>query len=715
MIHINIIGKGYLHLRKDTEFGLKKENHLYRFSDISLARTSEFDVVDDEHNRTLLDLAGDPAMYGEAMRKRWDAQLQTGLCEVSGSLAVTSYSDGDFHCVFYLEASDTINTLVGKKMSELPVRLSERISWSLSATVHDANEPEIGSLALVRYENGINDMTNWQYLPSIDIDGFFDILTFSLEDIGVQFKINFRTPEEYRLVFGTLNGGGEYNEWFNILTPTSASMSDGRDISVVTVTAEWARSLVLGMYLGGGSAPVVGFKPNKDLKIQFRSFTPSDCYLVRMDSSLGSCEVIGGGSALSPWGGTPLANRTFNLKRDKVYCFFKHGVTGLDGNGTYWGWKDTDVYAPANINAVVTVDGDMQLGDTWSLSDNMPDMTLFEFLKSVALATGHDLEVRTKYNVGAGINETQATFVDTAMARQLDLDLVKVYGKYISGAGSISSNSSRNYVEADVTGLSRVSFLGILFRYSYNVGYAFYDANNVVLSSERYDNLSSLSDTSTKVYELAVPAGAAKLRWTTRYQVSNDSINITSITYATGIMNNVTYRFIDSSKVISVDRVSRTVDAWGEGTGKVTVKFDSEDYVTDPLRSEYAIDNGNLTEEEEAVSKFNDGEQGDNGVLIRDVEIEGGTPSLKEGRCTITRVDAGSIWLQRLEAPRMPSYSDIAANSTFVTARVKASEGEFLSLDYSDVIVMRGQMYVWTNAEWSGGVMTLELQKISQQ
>ena len=31
MIQINIIGKGYLHLRKDTEFGLKKENHLYRF------------------------------------------------------------------------------------------------------------------------------------------------------------------------------------------------------------------------------------------------------------------------------------------------------------------------------------------------------------------------------------------------------------------------------------------------------------------------------------------------------------------------------------------------------------------------------------------------------------------------------------------------------------------------------------------------------------
>ena len=715
MIQINIIGKGYLHLRKDMEFGLKKENHLYRFSDISLARTSEFDVVDDGHNRTLLDLAGDPAMYGEAMRKRWDAQLQTGLCEVSGSLAVTSYSDGDFHCVFYLEASDAIDAIVGKKMSELPMKNSMRVPWSLTETVFDANTPGKPSLALVRYENGLNDMTNWQYLPSIDIDDFFDILTFSLEDIGVNFKITFRTPEEYRLVFGTLNGGVEYPEGFKILTPTSATMSDGRDISVVTVTAEWARVHVLGMYLGGGSAPVVGFKPSQDLKIQFGPNTPSDCYLVRMDSSLANCEVLGGGSSLAMFGGTPLASRTFDLKRDRVYCFFNHGVTGLDGNGTYWGWKDTDVYSPANIDAVVTVGGEMHLGDTWALSDNMPDMTLFEFLKSVALATGHDLEVRTKYNVGAGINETQAIFVDTAMARQLDLTLSFTTGQYISGAGAILNNASRNYAEADVTGLSRVSFLGILFRYSYNVGYAFYDANEVVLSSERYDNQTSLPDTSTKVYELAVPAGAVKLRWTTRYQGSDDSINIGSITYATGIMNNVTYRFIDSSKVISIDRVSRTVDAWGEGTGKVTVRFDSEDYVTDPLRSEYAIDNGNLTDEEEAVSKFNDGEQGDNGVLIRDVEIEGGTPSLKEGRCTITRVDAGSIWLQRLEAPRMPSYSDIAANSTFVTARVKASEGEFLSLDYSDVIVMRGQMYVWTNAEWSGGVMTLELQKISQQ
>ena len=594
MIRLLIVKDGnnlsqYLDLGKGG-ISFKTENHLYHFNDISLGRSSEFSIPDNRHNRTVLELGNDPSMYGEVLRRRYLCQLQYGRGARNGTIAVTAWTKGEFSCVFYFNDSEVLNTLNDRKLSDIWMKNSLKTTWGTGETVYDADDPNVGTLSLVRYENGSVDMTQWQYLPSIELGEYLNILSVSISDnLNLPFKIigDFNT-NEYRLVFSTLNATNTYAETFKLLTYNSAALHVGSDISVVQVTAEWARALVLGMYLGGGSATVVGFKPDKNIQVEFGPNVPQNVYLVRMNTRLGQCDVLGGDD-------NPIAGRSFQWAKDNIYCFMKKGWLGYDSGGTYWGWKSSDVYTNENIDAVVSSDGDMQLGDVWSLANNAPDMTFFEFLKSLALAIGKDITVLQDYNTGAGIFETTIVFQSTAPKL--------------------------------------------------------------------------LSEVTT----------------------------------------------IDLKDVISIEEVRRNVDAWGRETGKVTVAFDSEDYVQAPLTTDYGIDNDQLGNSEEVKIGFSEGEQGTNGVLIKDATMENGVPKLTAKRCTLTRVVQGQAYLQRIEAPYMSTYDDIATNSTCVVAKVKAVEADFLDMKFDTIYLLRGQMYRWTSADWSAGVMTLTLQRVSEQ
>lgn len=592
MINVLLLhGKGgdFLDLGKGG-ISFKTENHLYRFCDISLGRSSEFSIPDNTHNRNILEIGNDPTMYGDMLRKRFPCRIQHGRGSCYGTIAVTAWMKGEFSCVLYLDDSEIVNKLNDKKLSELPWKVTSNTVWSRAETVYDADDPSVPSLALVKYENGLADMSQWQYLPSIDLEDLLLLLEEAANDMGFPTKLAHPfSVNEYRLVFSTLNATNKYTETFKLLTYNTAALAVGNDMSVVTVTAEWARSLVLGMYLGGGSSTVVGFKPNKNIQVEFSPSTPNNVYLVKMNTRLSQCDVMGGGND------DPLAQRTFQLSKDNIYCFMGKGWLGYDSGGTYWGWKSSDVKTGVDIIASVSADGDMQLGDVWSLANNTPDMTFFELLKSIALATGYDLLVRQNYNEGAGIVETEIFLEDTTP---------KLLGEV---------------------------------------------------------------------------------------------------------------KTIDLKDVISVQEVRRNVEAWGKETGKVTVSFDSEDYVQAPLATDYAIDNEQLTNTDEAKSGFNEGEQDTNGVLIKDVTMEGGTPKLTAKRCTLTRIVQGETYLQRLEAPYMSTYDDIAANSTCVVVKFKAVEADFFELDFLKIYLFRGQMYRWTSADWSAGVMTLTLQRVSEQ
>lgn len=568
MIQLNIIGKGFLHIKKESGIGFKADNQLYRFADISLGRSSEFTIPDDRHNRVLLDLAGDPAQYGEAMRTRHECQMIHGGGAVMGSLSVTGWQPGEFSCVFRIGDYKWINDLQGVKLSKLPWQSNPYCVWVGGVRPEPANAVT-PSLEVVQYERPVSG--GWQVFPSIGLNYYLDMMT---DATGVHFG---NVVGDYRIVLCTLHGGNEHSVTIDITGTTTAtvSASGSGDLVPYDVTLEWARSVIFGAFVGGGSTTAKAFKALRTVNVSFPTSIAPNVFLVRLNTSLGKCEVLGGVDANG--NGTSLAGRTVEFGRGEVYAFVPNGFMGVDSGGTYYGWKD--ILYPLSVTVTVADVGDIANGDTYYLNANHPDMTVFEFLQSVSRAIGVEF--------------------------------------WVDGDG---------------------------------------------------------------------------VHWVTPGK--NDIVKVEDI--------------------ITVERVMRNVGMWGDDTAKAVVRFDSEDYVEAPIVAEYGIDNGNLENEEEYVSKFNEGSQGDNGVLIDDVEVDGGTTRIKARRCTLAAVDAGSEWLQRLSQPYVPECGDIAANSTHVTVKCKATEAAFFALKHDDILNVRGQLYRWASAQWSGGVMTLDLQRISQ-
>ena len=568
MIQLNIIGKGFLHIKKDGGIGFKADNQLYRFADISLGRSSEFTIPDDRHNRVLLDLAGDPAQYGEAMRTRHDCQLIHGGGAVMGSLSVTGWQPGEFSCVFRIGDFKWINDLQGVKLSDLTWQSNPTCVWVAGVRPEPANDVT-PSLEVVGYERNVSG--GWQVFPSIGLNYYLDMMTAAT---GVSFG---NVPGEHRIVLCTLHGGNEHSVTIDITGTTTAtvSASGANDFIPYDVTLEWARAIVFGAYVGGGSTTAKAFKALRTINVTFPTTIASNVFLVKLNKSLGKCEVLGGVDING--NGTSLAGRTIEFGRGEVYAFVPNGFMGVDGGGTYWGWQD--ILHPLSVSVTVADVGDIQNGDTYYLNANHPDMTVFEFLQSVSRALGIDF--------------------------------------WVDGDG---------------------------------------------------------------------------VHWVTPGK--NDIVKVEDI--------------------ITVERVMRNVGMWGDDTAKAVVRFDSDDYVQAPIVAEYGIDNGNLEGVEEYKSGFSEGSQGENGVLIDDVQVDGGTPSVRAKRCTLTAVDPNSEWLQRLPQPYVADCGDIAVNSTHVTVKCKATESAFFALKNDDMLNVRGQLYRWASAQWSGGVMTLDLQRISQ-
>ena len=169
-----------------------------------------------------------------------------------------------------------------------------------------------------------------------------------------------------------------------------------------------------------------------------------------------------------------------------------------------------------------------------------------------------------------------------------------------------------------------------------------------------------------------------------------------------------------ADKVISIDHVARLVECWGNGTRLGRVDFDSEDYVTQPMQAEYEVQNAQPQDTKTTTAKFSEGDVGTNGVLIKDTEVQNGVNKYVGKKWTIAYADSGSTYLQRIPQPDFVGYLDISAESTAVKMKLSAPLADFFDLVPETTLLWRGNAFVWTDASWSDGVLTLSLQKVSQ-
>lgn len=580
MVRFNIIGHGFLDMADPTGVAFKTENHQFRFCDISLGRSVEFSVPATDGNREMLGYGEDPAETGDMLRRNYPCQLVYDGGMKMGTIAVTGYESEAFKCVFTIGNAEWIETLQNKKLSECIVTEGKGVVWDSVAPTFDANVADPDELALiVRYENGVGSLPNWHLVPSLSVKAYLENI---FTNLGIPIVVN---VTNYWLISASLKGGTADNVTLDQISNAAFLIAQTQNyIDIVNINIEWGWANLFGAIIGGASTPSKGFRALQDLKVTFPNTLPSGLYLIEWDSRLTRCKTLG--CTFSDVYNVTLANingMTLDIKKGDVLFFAYKGAPDIfpsDPLNPYYGFKASDI-ASVSFTATVERDGDLNYGETWFVRNNHPDMTVFEFLKSITLATGMELTIDSE--------------------------------------------------------------------------------NGVIINKGLYGYSSS--------------------------------------------------DFKALERVISVDSVTRRVRCWGDGTRKATIAFDSEPYVTQPIRSTFEVQNDQLKEEKEAKIAFSEGSVGTNGVLVNDVETG---PKFVAKKWTLARAIASSAYLQRVNVPSPVGYYDIANNATALEVRIAAEVADFFKLQPTCVYTWRGVAYVWTDASWSDGIMTLTLQRVSE-
>lgn len=398
MIRFNIIGRGFLTLAEGTMVQFTRENIFYRFNDISFGRSVSFSVPATDANREVLGFAEDPNMAGETCRRLLDCEMQyDGGCD-RGRIEVTGWSSKAFSCVYYIGmSSDSLTEALGRPLSEC------RLEPAFKAVVYgdtpipaSSATPARGNEILL-YENGVLP-AGTRLTPSVNLRRMvFNLLAGA----GLCSDINrIHIPDDAWLIAGSVNGGPDEGLTLSQSSSTSsASVSPAvnSSLEIVDIDIESAETYIMGMYFGGTTLAAHGFKAKKDIKMTFGSSAPANLYLVQWSSRLGNCRTIGGADSFgngdphtaSGEPSPPLAGLTVNIPKDAIFFFAANKFAGLVFNEWIYGY--TEMADVSGLQVVASSDGELQPGEKWDIVNNMPDMTLFEFVRSSATACGMDV------------------------------------------------------------------------------------------------------------------------------------------------------------------------------------------------------------------------------------------------------------------------------------------------------------------------------------
>jgi hypothetical protein len=371
MVKFNIIGTGFLDISDPSGVAFKADNPFYRFCDISLGRSTEFSVPATARNRKMLGFAEDPVEYGEMLRRRYKAQMVYDGGVVDGTIAVTAYEGESFKCVFTIGNAGWIDDFQKKKLKDIPMLQPASITWKSSEIGESDND---NLLQMVMYDMPAGGFIPLP-VPCVNVKRFIANLLGPL-GIGTGYAAGL---ENYWLVAGSMLGGGE--EAVSISTTAADNMTVTGDtyayFTIEDIDIEWGTIELWSQgVIGGGSFSAKGLKATRALKLTFPTAGVPSCYVVQWSRKMTRYKQLAGPN---------LNGVTIDIPKDAVIFFAATPV--------YWtGYRDT--FHPISVSVTVeSQDSNMADGDEWRLECNLPDMTLFEFLKAVALGTGNDLMV----------------------------------------------------------------------------------------------------------------------------------------------------------------------------------------------------------------------------------------------------------------------------------------------------------------------------------
>ena len=396
MISFNIIDVGVLELAKGFTVQFTRENVFYRFNDISLGRTVEFDAPATDHNREILGFAEDFTMYGEACRRFLPCEMQYDGGTDTGRLEVTGYANGAFKCIYYVSYSALLEQVMNKPLSEckLMVEFKPVVYGDTAVNAYDAIPAK--GVQNILYDNGVTSPPRLNS-PSVNLKKFCEELIS-----GQGYTPYVGIDEDYWLVAGSINGGAEQNITIGHTNTTTAVLSPVNNyIEKVSENLKWANGYIAilgGVYTGITSTPAEIFRAKEDIQIRFAA-VPRGVYLVQWADKLNNYRTIGG-IAVNGTGDTNTADGTpskdlsytvVNVQKGSKFFFAMNKFARLNVSDYEYGYLATA--QPVSYSVFVSHDGELSAGDFWNIRNNMPDMTFLEFLRFAALATGNDIVI----------------------------------------------------------------------------------------------------------------------------------------------------------------------------------------------------------------------------------------------------------------------------------------------------------------------------------
>lgn len=395
MIRFSIAGE-YVDTPADFSPQFKKTNILYAFDKAECERSTSFSLPSTPNNDRIFALARDPRTYGSGMRVRYKAQMEGSAVIKQGYLYIESYDSNSYKAVFV--TGELLGLQAIKDAGKVADIISDEsiITWS-SLPYMPAGARTV-EWAQIKYASD-----NGQPLPSVRLHA---ILASALTALGVPFTLP-TVPQYVRYIPQELKGIRATDDEF---TGTGRNMSydtetwpicyrsaldvlsdmfytnDARVMRIVNPESTANRHIYRGS--------VRQLQARQQIKITFPDdwsdnlfigyFLNGETYELAEFVFLGNRSFDTSGTIT----GESLRGRSVTIERGGYFTIISKNdyFDGQTSSGHEVGWTFGFNVCTFNIEG-----GEIDLGAAVRLSDNLPDVTVTELLKTYAALSGAQL------------------------------------------------------------------------------------------------------------------------------------------------------------------------------------------------------------------------------------------------------------------------------------------------------------------------------------
>lgn len=425
---------------------LKKSNILFAFDNVELERSTSFSVPATPINTGILGWANDAHRFGEKGRQKIAAQLQLDGVTKDGFLHITKYTPEAFECVFV--TGELLGLAEVKALGDWGQFILPSNGVSMDAAVRIASSGNDYSAARVDYK------TDGYIMPSWKLSSYAQ-MALQRAAVDINWGEVLDGLNTYRIIIPKAKGVSETAVTFTrkyaaeqtSATPyqviNSALLDDQGELANV-VTIEQSAYPIFKVKTADATqyyGYVMQFVAKQDMTLKFADDTPDTLFLASAQMN-GTFDFLGGYSfaADGTITGDPLKGREVEISTGQAFLLISQNDYLRAGTGEFEGWTIANEELTANV--VVKGKEEQPNNAYIRVKDNVPAMTIVEFVKVIAALSGKILS----YHAG------EIVFVDNiAGGEYMELDKPLKWSNLTRGVGDYAQKNLVTFKDGELT------------------------------------------------------------------------------------------------------------------------------------------------------------------------------------------------------------------------------------------------------------------------